>query len=72
MGSVYAYVAHPELGDFLYDSSLGTNADAKWGAWELLLMGKLQFTEQLGFDIGAQAFLGELFFTFLRDYPQKN
>ena len=59
MGSVYAYVAHPELGDFLYDPILGTNADAKWGAWELLLMGKLQFTEQLGFDIGAQAFLGD-------------
>ena len=25
MGSVYAYVAHPQLDDFLYDASLGTN-----------------------------------------------
>ena len=59
LGGVYAYVAHPNTGAFLYDPALGTNVAENWGAWELFAMGKFQFTEQLGFDLGAQAFLGD-------------
>ncbi|RRD64457.1 S-layer homology domain-containing protein [Fretibacterium sp. OH1220_COT-178] len=59
MGGVYAYVAHPNLFDMDLNRDGTVDAIGAWGAWELFLMGKLQFTEQLGFDLGVQAFLGD-------------
>lgn len=59
MGSVYAYVAHPNLFDMDLNMDGVVDPMGAWGAWELFLMGKFQFTEQLGFDLGAQAFLGD-------------
>jgi hypothetical protein len=74
LGSVNAYVAHPKAsyyegpGSVFVPSSdsVGGNGtdyfkttDRTYSAWELFLMAKLQFTEQFGFDIGAQAFLGD-------------
>ncbi len=59
MGSVHAYVTHPNL----FEMNLGKTDDpdvlGAWGAWELFLMGKLQFTEQFGLDLGFQAFIGD-------------
>lgn len=59
MGSVHAYVTHPSLGDFFADDDKGKIAEAEWGAWELFLMGKFQFNEQVGLDLGFQAFVGD-------------
>ena len=59
MGSVHAYVAHPHLFDANVGSAKDSNISEAWGAWEFFLMGKLQFTEQFGLDVGLQAFLGD-------------
>ncbi len=59
LGGVHAYVAHPNTSAFLYDPAMGTTVDQNWGAWEFFLKGNFQFTEQLGFDLGVQAFLGD-------------
>lgn len=65
LGSVHAYVAHPNVGGdndeaFLYDPvAMEANVAENWGAWEFFLKGNFQFTEQLGFDVGVQAFLGD-------------
>lgn len=74
LGSVRAYVAHVEDEYFegpgtLMDKSIdyrdGTRVDyystkdVNYSAWELFLMAQLQFTEQFGFDVGGQAFLGD-------------
>ena len=55
MGKFIAYVAHPS--NEYYDR--GGKAPKTLGAWELFAMGKLQFTERFGFDLGLQAFLGD-------------
>jgi len=70
MGKVTAYVAHPtesnlgsqresysvlDTNNILHTISSSTN----YSAWELFLMGKFQFNEQFGFDLGAQAFKGD-------------
>jgi hypothetical protein len=54
LGSVRAYVAHPK-GEKFFGSPDGVD----YSAWEVFLMGKFQFTEQFGFDVGAQAFFGD-------------
>ena len=73
LGSVWAYVAHPEMQGTGYDYvSWGSPSTAPDGtihypgrtphgfnAWELFVMAQLQFTEQIGFDIGGQAFIGD-------------
>jgi hypothetical protein len=53
MGSVKGYVAHPTTGQ---GAMYGAD---DLSAWELFLMGNFQFTEQFGFDIGGQAFIGD-------------
>lgn len=53
LGTVQAALAHPDKMDgytFPTDNSQ---------AWMLLLGGKFQFTEQIGFDLGVQAFFGD-------------
>lgn len=67
LGSVRAYVAHPKVekvtGKYQWVDGAGTpfttTSHSDWGAWELFLMAQLQFTEQFGFDLGAQAFFGD-------------
>lgn len=51
LGNFTAYVAHP--------STLSWWAPASYGAWEFLAAAQLQFTEQFGFDVGVQYFLGD-------------
>ena len=58
LGAVTAYVAHPD-DLFTYDYTETDGEAGEFGAWELFLMAQLQFTEQFGFDIGGQAFLGD-------------
>lgn len=67
MGKVSAYVAHPknstigranaanDPNKLLTDGTTATN----YSAWELFLVGKFQFNEQFGFDLGFQAFKGD-------------
>ncbi|GHS90014.1 S-layer protein [Synergistales bacterium] len=52
LGSLSLYVAHP--GNLPI-----TDWDNPTSAWELSAFAKLQFTENFGFDIGGQAFLGD-------------
>jgi hypothetical protein len=71
MGKVLGYVAHPDVptDDGTYDlSKTYIDRDGKdiviknsgtATAWELFLMGKFQFNEQFGFDLGFQAFKGD-------------
>lgn len=63
MGQVQAVVAHPDKWTFNYNQyQLGTNtySSAKLGHdWMLMARGSFQFTEQFGFDIGGQAFIGD-------------
>ena len=65
LGSVHAYLAHPNAFNFNDELKYKKATDKEWesdrniGAWELFLMAQLQFTEQIGFDIGAQAFIGD-------------
>lgn len=67
LGSVTAYAAHPRLGDFMDTEGFSTptagSNDAErpdnWSAWEVLAMGRFQFTERFGFDMGGQAFFGD-------------
>jgi opacity protein-like surface antigen len=69
MGKVLAYVAHPSelAGKYqAYKDNKGNLIDTKtdfmkkdFSAWELFLMGKFQFNEQFGFDLGFQAFFGD-------------
>ncbi len=55
MGKFFAYVAHPSEEYFDH-----RDKDLKaFGAWELVVAAQLQFTERFGFDLGAQAFLGD-------------
>lgn len=60
LGKVSAYVARPTVST-LADDEKGTLYANKlnFSAWELFLMAEMQFTEQIGFDLGAQAFLGD-------------
>ena len=57
LGSVHAYLAHPTTGGVYADGM--DNVTGELTAWELFLMAQLQFTEQIGFDIGGQAFVGD-------------
>ncbi|NLL37176.1 MAG: S-layer homology domain-containing protein [Fretibacterium sp.] len=71
MGNFRAYLAHPRV--FTDDTGLALSGNPLWGfnpetgnfgslridAWELMMMAQLQFTEQFGFDIGAQVFFGD-------------
>ncbi len=64
MGNVTAYVAHPSLDNVKYQykddtNTLQTVARGDFSAWELFLMGKFQFNEQFGFDLGFQGFFGD-------------
>ncbi|MBQ7154578.1 MAG: hypothetical protein IJR85_03350, partial [Synergistaceae bacterium] len=45
LGTVQAVAAHPNLGG--------------WEDWMVMARGTFQFTEQIGFDIGGQVFLGD-------------
>jgi opacity protein-like surface antigen len=54
LGSFNFYAAHP--GDL---PVLDPDADPDLTVWEFAAMAQLQFTEQFGFDIGFQAFLGD-------------
>ena len=73
MGKVLGYVAHPtvpltDANGYTSTETLKksdgkdyvlTTASGSFSAWELFLMGKFQFNEQFGFDLGAQAFFGD-------------
>ena len=59
MGSVYAYVAHPNAFDVNVAGDENPDILGVWGMWEFFLMGQFQFTEQFGFDVGVQAFWGD-------------
>lgn len=51
LGNFRAYVTHVDKVDYLPDNT--------FGAWELMMAAHLQFTEQVGFDLGAQIFAGD-------------
>lgn len=53
MGTVKAYLNKPSVQLF------GDDADDSIAAWELAAVAELQFTEQFGFDLGFQAFVGD-------------
>jgi hypothetical protein len=54
LGKVIAYVGRPHSGNEVNgDEDFGVNA------WEFFAKGEFQFTEQLGFDLGVQYFLGD-------------
>jgi hypothetical protein len=75
MGRVLGYVAHPDEtpvngqafdidADGAWTSKSGKAKAGETGtvagsAWELFLMGKFQFNEQFGFDLGFQGFRGD-------------
>ncbi len=71
IGAVNFLVAHPDHfnGRTLLDSTkyvyvneksgLSTGSTSGWNVWMLMLGANLQFTEKIGLDIGAQAFLGD-------------
>ncbi|MDR1730986.1 MAG: S-layer homology domain-containing protein [Synergistaceae bacterium] len=60
LGRVSAYVAKPTVTSyFTYDTAENKYTTYGVGAWELFVMGELQFTEKWGFDIGAQYFAGD-------------
>jgi hypothetical protein len=63
MGQVQAVFAHPGYGAGEYDVRInGRNTKVKAGAlpaWMIMARGVFQFTEQFGFDIGGQAFIGD-------------
>ncbi|MDR1731514.1 MAG: S-layer homology domain-containing protein [Synergistaceae bacterium] len=52
LGSVGFYVARP-------DDIPAWTADDAFNVWEVIALGQFQFTEQIGFDVGAQAFFGD-------------
>ena len=60
LGSIHAYVAHPaEVVEFDSPKADDPDATSFGGVWELFAMAQLQFTEQIGFDIGGQVLLGD-------------
>lgn len=58
LGTVQGYVAHPQS-SFLGSGKDAKGTDTNYSAWELFGMGKFQFNEQFGFDLGGQAFIGD-------------
>ncbi|MBQ7196953.1 MAG: S-layer homology domain-containing protein [Synergistaceae bacterium] len=65
LGNFQAVVAHVGEGDATEILNGGVRktglyaANAKWYAWMLMLGFNMQFTEQIGLDLGAQAFIGD-------------
>ena len=69
IGNVDFVVAHPNggagdknvalNGSIFNNMNARNNRDAVVNTWMLMARGRFQFTEQLGFDIGGQAFLGD-------------
>ena len=66
LGSLKAYFSHPTLGGNAFmrlgkDRNPTSNVDKNVQAnvWEAFLMANLQFTEQIGLDIGGQVFVGD-------------
>jgi hypothetical protein len=65
MGSVKGYVAHPHRTNYDARGNAGYEGHGNqytsstrimggdYGAWEVMLMGNFQFTEQFGFDLGG-------------------
>lgn len=65
VGNVEFYVGHPKLSGLVdsgaYDGYGSAVAEdwADYGVWEIFGMGKFQFSERFGFDLGFQAILGD-------------
>ena len=62
LGNVDFVVAHPDglNGRFANRiNAAGDSASNEWSSWMLMLGANLQFTEQIGLDIGAQAFIAD-------------
>ncbi|GHV47571.1 S-layer protein [Synergistales bacterium] len=64
LGKFTGYVAHPNSswGSVVDDDNDINTPDVNigtYGAWELVVAGQFQFTEQFGFDIGVQYFAGD-------------
>ena len=58
LGKVSAYVARPKVAKFTSGNTTATS-DSSLSAWELFFMAEMQFTEQIGFDLGVQYFIGD-------------
>jgi hypothetical protein len=61
LGSFLAYVSHTDRmpGNFgAYDATKNPHGINR-SSWQLFAMGNLQFTENVGLDLGVQAFLGD-------------
>lgn len=63
LGNVELIVAHP-------NGLNGSFAGEEWSAWMAMLGANLQFTEQIGFDFGAQVFGGDNSETWSAATPQ--
>jgi len=71
MGKVTGYVAHPQdsalfgsdTTSYTVNDTAGNphtiSTSTAYSAWELFLMGKFQFNEMFGFDLGFQGFFGD-------------
>lgn len=58
LGTLQATFSHPDK-NWLKDA-VGTNAfNGNFDTWMVMARGTFQFTEQLGFDLGGQAFVGD-------------
>jgi hypothetical protein len=58
LGTFSAIFAHPGNGN-AYKGILNSRVNNAWSAYMLALGFNMQFTEQIGLDIGAQAFFGD-------------
>jgi hypothetical protein len=59
LGSVSAYIAHPNPSSFAFGRTNGMTYADTFGAWEFLAMGRFQFNEYFGLDLGIQYFNGD-------------
>jgi hypothetical protein len=59
LGEFKAYIAHPN-GSFVNENTVNpANNGLGFGAWEVTALARMQFTEQFGFDLGGNAFIGD-------------
>ena len=59
LGSFLAYVSHTDRMPKFYTTTDAAHNAVNQQSWQLFAMGNLQFTENVGLDLGVQAFLGD-------------
>ena len=59
LGSFLAYVSHTDRMPKFYTTTDALHNAVNQQSWQLFAMGNLQFTENVGLDLGVQAFLGD-------------